>query len=49
MNVLIPELKLDPSPLYKEASILEEKMKEYQKMSKPGGKRSTTPLPSMYG
>jgi len=49
MNALIPEMGLDPAPLYKEASVLEERMKEYQKMSKPGGKRTTTPLPSMYG
>ncbi|MFO8050106.1 MAG: PAC2 family protein [Thermoplasmatota archaeon] len=48
LKEIIPYLEIDLGPLYAEADLLEAKMKGYQKVSKPGGKRSA-PLPSMYG
>jgi uncharacterized protein len=45
---VIPYFELDLAPLYAEADLLEAKMQGYQKISKPGGKRSP-PTPSMYG
>jgi len=48
LKKIIPYFELDLDPLYAEADLLEAKMKGYQKVAKPGGKR-TTPMPSMYG
>jgi uncharacterized protein len=45
---IIPYLEIDLAPLYAEADLLEAKMRGYQKISKPGGKK-TIPSPSMYG
>ena len=45
---IIPYFEIDLAPLYAEADLLEAKMRGYQKVSKPGGKRSA-PMPSMYG
>lgn len=45
---IIPYFEVDLAPLYAEADLLEAKMQGYQKISKPGGKRSP-PTPSMYG
>lgn len=45
---IIPYFEVDITPLYAEADLLEAKMQGYQKVSKPGGKR-TPPTPSMYG
>ncbi|MEA3557652.1 MAG: PAC2 family protein [Candidatus Thermoplasmatota archaeon] len=48
LKEIIPYLEIDLGPLYAEADLLEAKVRGFQKVSKPGGKR-TTPLPSMYG
>jgi hypothetical protein len=48
LRAIIPHLEIDLTPLYAEAALLEAKMKGYQKVTKPGGKRSI-PAPSMYG
>lgn len=48
LREIIPYLEIDLAPLYAEADLLEAKMRGYQKVAKPGGKRSA-PLPSMYG
>jgi len=48
MKRIIPYFEVDLAPLYAEADLLEAKMQGYQKISKPGGKR-TPPTPSMYG
>lgn len=48
LKSIIPYFEMDLEPLYTEADLLEAKMKGYQKVTKPGGKRST-PMPSMYG
>ena len=48
LKSVIPYFEMDLDPLYTEADLLEAKMKGYQKVTKPGGKRST-PMPSMYG
>ncbi len=45
---IIPYFEIDLAPLYAEADLLEAKMRGYQKVSKPGGKRSA-PMPFMYG
>ncbi|MGA1819479.1 MAG: proteasome assembly chaperone family protein [Thermoplasmatota archaeon] len=45
---IIPYLEIDLAPLYAEADLLEAKMRGYQRISKPGGKK-TIPSPSMYG
>jgi uncharacterized protein len=48
LRSIIPYLEIDLAPLYAEADLLEAKMRGYQKISKPGGKK-TIPSPSMYG
>jgi uncharacterized protein len=48
LKEIIPYLEIDLGPLYAEADLLEAKVRGYQKVSKPGGKR-TAPLPFMYG
>jgi predicted ATP-grasp superfamily ATP-dependent carboligase len=45
---IIPYFEVYIAPLYAEADLLEAKMQGYQRISKPGGKR-TPPTPSMYG
>jgi len=48
MQDLIPYFKMDLTPLFAEADLLEAKLKGMQTMSKPGGKK-TRPTMSMYG
>lgn len=48
LKTIVPHLEIDLTPLYAEAALLEAKMKGYQRIAKPGGKRSI-PAPSMYG
>ncbi|MCU0799010.1 MAG: PAC2 family protein [Candidatus Thermoplasmatota archaeon] len=48
LKSLIPHLEVDLTPLYAEAALLEAKMRGYQRVAKPGGKRAI-PAPSMYG
>ena len=45
---IIPYFEVDLTALYAEADLLEAKMQGYQKINKPGGKR-TPPTPPMYG
>ena len=45
---IIPYFEVDLAPLHAEADLLEAKMKGFQKITKPGGRRSI-PTPSMYG
>ncbi len=40
--------KIDPSPLFKEAEIIEDQIKKLQKQAEPAMKKATVP-PSMYG
>jgi len=49
LDVMLPEIKIDPKPLYKEAKKIEEQIKKFMEQSKPTAP-SLPPLPTqMYG
>jgi uncharacterized protein len=49
LDVMLPEIKIDPKPLYKEAEKIEEQIKKFMEQSKPTAP-SLPPLPTqMYG
>jgi uncharacterized protein len=49
LNVMLPKIKIDPKPLYKEAKDIEEKIRKFMEQSKPTAP-SFTQIPSqMYG
>ncbi|UCD14001.1 MAG: proteasome assembly chaperone family protein [Thermoplasmatales archaeon] len=49
LDVLLPEIKIDPKPLYKEAEEIEKNIRRYLEQSKPTAP-SMSPVPySMYG
>jgi len=49
LDVMLPEIKIDPKPLYKEAEKIEEQIKRFMEQSKPTAP-SLPPIPTqMYG
>ena len=49
LDVMLPEIKIDPKPLYKEAKKIEEQIKKFMEQSKPTAP-SIPPIPTqMYG
>ena len=49
LDVMLPEIKIDPKPLYKEAEKIEEQIKKFMEQSKPTAP-SIPPIPTqMYG
>jgi len=49
LDILLPEIKIDPKPLYKEAEQIEKNIRKYMEQSKPTAP-SLAPIPSqMYG
>jgi uncharacterized protein len=49
IDVMLPEIKIDPKPLYKEANLIEENIKKFMAQSKPTAP-SLPPVPNqMYG
>jgi uncharacterized protein len=49
LDIMLPEIKIDPHPLYKEAEKIEEQIKKFMEQSKPTAP-SIPPIPSqMYG
>jgi uncharacterized protein len=49
LDIMLPEIKIDPKPLYKEAEKIEEQIKNFMEQSKPTAP-SLPPIPSqMYG
>ena len=50
LDKILPGIKLDPGPLYKEADDIEQKIKAFIKQAQPTAPTSNQPLPSqMYG
>ena len=49
LTKIIPALSIDVEPLYSEAELIEEKIKSMHKQAGPGTKKSSHPLPQMYG
>ena len=49
LDVMLPEIKIDPKPLYKEAEKIEDQIKKFMEQSKPTAP-SLPPIPTqMYG
>jgi uncharacterized protein len=49
LDIMLPEIKIDPKPLYKEAEEIEKKIRAFMEQSKPTAP-SMTPIPThMYG
>jgi len=49
LDIMLPEIKIDPKPLYKEAEEIEKKIRQFMEQSKPTAP-SIPPLPTqMYG
>jgi uncharacterized protein len=49
LDIMLPEIKIDPEPLYKEAEEIEKKIRKFMEQSKPTAP-SLPPIPSqMYG
>ena len=49
LDILLPEIKIDPKPLYKEAEQIEKNIRKYMEQSKPTAP-TLSPIPSqMYG
>jgi uncharacterized protein len=49
LDVMLPEIKIDPKPLYKEAEKIEKNIRKFMEQSKPTAP-SLPPIPSqMYG
>ncbi len=49
IDIMLPEIKIDPEPLYKEAEEIEKKIRQFMKQSKPTAP-SIPPIPTqMYG
>ncbi len=49
LDILLPGIKIDPAPLYKEADKIERNIRQFMKQSKPTAP-SLPPIPtSMYG
>lgn len=49
LTKIIPALNIDVEPLYSEAELIEEKIKNMHKQAGPETKKSSVPLPQMYG
>jgi uncharacterized protein len=49
LTKIIPALNIDVEPLYSEAELIEEKIKSMHKQAGPTTKKSSVPLPQMYG
>ena len=49
LDIMLPEIKIDPKPLYKEAERIEVQIKKFMEQSKPTAP-SLPPIPTqMYG
>ena len=49
IDVMLPEIKIDPKPLYKEAKQIEDNIRKFMKQSRPTAP-SIPPIPTqMYG
>jgi len=49
LDIMLPEIKIDPKPLYKEAKDIEKKIRDFMEQSKPTAPQ-LPPLPQqMYG
>ena len=49
VDVMLPEIKIDPEPLYKEAETIEKKLRKFLKQSKPTAPQMTSVPEQMYG
>ena len=49
LDIMLPEIKIDPKPLYKEANLIEKNIRSFMEQSKPTAP-TLPPVPSqMYG
>jgi uncharacterized protein len=49
LDVMLPEIKIDPEPLYKEAEEIEKKIRKFMEQSKPTAPTINTSPSQMYG
>lgn len=49
IDVMLPDIKIDPKPLYKEAEIIEKKLRKFMKQSKPTAPQLQPVPQQMYG
>jgi uncharacterized protein len=49
LDKMLPEIKIDPKPLYKEADLIEKKIRKFMEQSKPTAPSIPPSVPSMYG